>query len=96
MSARGVVFLWDDRPDRNVDHIRRHGMTPELWEKVYFNAARRQSDKDDATIEVAEGRVGRRPYRIVYEVLSDVRMRLIDLPHHGISHQPARTGAVKQ
>ena len=54
-------------------------MTPELWEKVYFNAARRQSDKDDATIEVAEGRVGRRLYRIVYEVLSDVRVRPIEI-----------------
>ena len=79
MTVSGVVFLWDDRPGRNVEHIRRHGLTPELWEKVYFTATRRQPDKDDSTIEVAEGRVARRLYRIVYEVLGDQRIRPIEI-----------------
>jgi hypothetical protein len=79
MISSGVVFLWDDRPGKNVEHIRRHGLTPELWERVYSAASRRQPDKDDATIEVAEGRVARRLYRIVYEVLSDRRVRPIEI-----------------
>ena len=79
MTIRGVIFLWDDRPGKNIDHIRRHGMTPELWERVYFAANRRQPDKDDATIEVAEGRVAGRLYRIVYEVLGDLRVRPIEI-----------------
>lgn len=79
MSIIGVRFLWDDRPGKNVEHIRRHGLTPELWEKVYFAATRRQPDKDDATIEVAEGRAARRLYRIVYEVQGDRRIRPIEI-----------------
>jgi hypothetical protein len=79
MTTTGVVFLWDDRPGKNVEHIRRHGMTPELWEQVYFAATRRQPDKDDSTIEVAEGRVARRLYRIVYEVLGDLRIRPVEI-----------------
>jgi hypothetical protein len=79
MAIGDVVLLWDDRPGRNVEHIRRHGLTPELWEKVFFAAIRRQADKDDPTIEVAEGRVARRLYRIVYEVLSDHRIRPIEI-----------------
>lgn len=74
-----VIFLWDDRPGRNVEHIRRHGLTPKLWELVFFAATRRQSDKDDASIEVAEGRVARQLYRIVYEVLGDLRIRPIEI-----------------
>ncbi len=54
-------------------------MSPELWEQVYFAATRRQPDKGDATIEVAEGRVARRLYRIVYEVLGDLRIRPIEI-----------------
>ena len=61
----------DDRPGKNIEHVARHGMTPELWEQVYVTATRRQPDKDNAAIEVAEGRVARRLYRIVYEVLDD-------------------------
>ena len=79
MTMSGVVFLWDDRPGRNVEHMRRHGLTPELQEKVSFAATRRQPDKDDATIEVAEDRVARRLYRIVYEVLGDLRIRPIEI-----------------
>lgn len=79
MPIGDVVFLWDDRPGKNVEHIRRHGMTPELWERVFFAATRRQPDKDDAAIEVAEGRVARRLYRIVYEVLGDLRIRPIEI-----------------
>ena len=76
MSNGDVVFLWDDRAGRNIEHIRRHGLTPKLWESVYFAATRRQPDKDDTTIEVAEGRVDRRLYRIVYE---DLRIRPIGI-----------------
>jgi len=54
-------------------------LTPELWEQVYFAATRRQTDKDDAAIEVAEGRVARHLYRIVYEVLGDLRIRPIEI-----------------
>ncbi len=79
MTISGVVFLWDDRPGKNVEHIQRHGLTTELWELVYFAATRRQPDKDDATIEVAEGRVVRRLYRIVYEVLGDRRVKPIEI-----------------
>ena len=79
MAFGDVVFLWDDRPGKNVEHIRRHGLTPELWEQVYFAATRRQTDKDDAAIEVADGRVARRLYRIVYEVLGDLRIRPIEI-----------------
>jgi hypothetical protein len=79
MTIGDVVFLWDNRPGKNLEHIRRHGLTPELWEQVYFAATRRQPDKDDATIEVAEGRVARRLYRIVYEVLRDLRIRPIEI-----------------
>ncbi len=79
MTKGDVVFLWDGRPGKNVEHIRRHGLTTELWERVYFAATRRQPDKDDATIEVAEGRVARRLYRIVYEVLGDLRVKPIEI-----------------
>ena len=79
MAFGDVVFLWDGRPGKNVEHIRRHGLTPELWEQVYFAATRRQTDKDDAAIEVAEGRVARQLYRIVYEVLGDLRIRPIEI-----------------
>ena len=44
MAIGDVVFLWDDRPCKNVEHIRRHGLTPELWEQVYFAATRRRAD----------------------------------------------------
>jgi hypothetical protein len=47
-----VAFLWDDRPGKNIEHIRRHGLTPELWEQVCFAATRRQTDADDANLEV--------------------------------------------
>lgn len=79
MSTSDVVFLWDDRPGKNVEHIQRHGLTPELWELVYHAATRRRPDKDDATIEIAEGRVARRLYRIVYEVLGDLGIRPIEI-----------------
>ena len=79
MAIGDVVFLWDYRPGKNVEHIQRHGLTPDLWEQVYFAATRRQADKDDAAIEVAEGRVARRLYRIVYEVLGDLRIRPIEI-----------------
>jgi len=79
MIAGDVVFLWDERPGRNVEHIRCHGLTPELWESVYFAATRRQRDKEDSTIEVAEGRVARRLYRIVYEVLGNLQVRPIEI-----------------
>ena len=79
MTMSDVVFLWDDRPGKNVEHIRRHGLTTELWELVYFAATRRQPDKDDATIGVAEGRVARRLYRIVYEVLGNLRVKPIEI-----------------
>jgi len=88
MSIGQVVFLWDDRPGKNVEHIRRHGLTPELWEGVFFAASRRRPDKDDDSIEVAEGRVARRLYRIVYEVLGDRRIQPIEIfPITGFSIQ---------
>jgi len=79
MTMSNVVFLWDDRPGKNVEHILRHGITTELWEQVYFAATRRQPDKDDPAIEVAEGKVARRLYRIVYEVIGDRRVRPIEI-----------------
>ena len=74
-----VAFLWDNRPGENVDHIKRHGMTTELWERVFHQASKRRADKDDATIEVAEGRIDRRLYRIVYELLSGRAVRPIEI-----------------
>jgi hypothetical protein len=74
-----VTFLWDDRPGKNIEHILRHGLTPKLWEQVFFAATRRQADADDATIEVAEGRVVGCLYRIVYEVLGSLRVRPIEI-----------------
>jgi hypothetical protein len=79
VTPSGVVFLWDDRPGKNVEHIEHHGLTPDLWERVYFAATRRQCDKDDASVEVAEGRVAGCLYRIVYEVLRDLRRRRIEV-----------------
>ena len=29
-QAAFIVFLWDQRPGSNVDHVRSHGMTPAL------------------------------------------------------------------
>lgn len=64
-------FLWDDRPGRNLEHIAAHGMTPALWEEVYRRATVHGPDKDDVTVTVAEGRVHRHLYRILYVVQED-------------------------
>lgn len=66
-----TYFLWDARPGRNLDHIARHGLTADLWEQVYHQATRRAYDKDDETVLVAEGRVGRQRFRILYAILED-------------------------
>ena len=48
-----AVFLWDQRPGSNVDHIRSHGMTPDLWEMVFYHAHLRLPDKDDSSVFTA-------------------------------------------
>jgi hypothetical protein len=64
-------FLWDTRPGRNVDHVVAHGMSTAQWEDVYHRASHAAPDKDDETITVAEGRLGRQWYRIIYAEQGD-------------------------
>lgn len=78
-----IRFLWDERPGRNLEHIATHGMSPELWEEVYHRARRRMSDKDDASVMVAEGRARGRAYRIVYAIEDDAVVPLTILPITG-------------
>ncbi|MBN8524371.1 MAG: hypothetical protein J0M02_03425 [Planctomycetes bacterium] len=78
-----VSFLWDDRPGRNVAHIAAHGMSKALWEEVYHRAVRRMSDKDDASVMVAEGRARGRAYRIIYAIDEDHVIPLSILPITG-------------
>jgi len=78
-----VLFLWDDRPGRNLEHIAAHGMTAALWEEVYHRATRRMPDKDDASVMMAEGRTRRGSYRIVYAIEDDVVVPLTILPITG-------------
>jgi len=87
-----VVFLWDERPGSNVDHIRSHGMTPGMWEAVFHVASTRAPDKDDPTLIVAEGRSQRRLFRIVYSVDGDTIIPLTILPITGfpIAHRGLR------
>jgi hypothetical protein len=58
-------------------------MTPELWEEVYHQAVLRMTDKDDASIMVAEGRASGGRYRIVYAIEGDVVVPLTILPITG-------------
>jgi hypothetical protein len=76
-------FLWDNRPGSNIDHIRSHGMTPELWEVVFHHAHLRRPDKDDPSIFTAEGRAGRQLFRIVYGVDEDTIIPLSIIPITG-------------
>lgn len=78
-----VVFLWDERPGSNVDHIRSHGMTPELWEAVFHQAGNQAPDKDDPSVIVAEGRSQGRLFRIVYSVDGDTIIPLTIIPITG-------------
>jgi hypothetical protein len=78
-----VVFLWDERPGSNVDHIRSHGMTPRLWEAVYHQACNHAPDKDDPSVIVAEGRSQGGLFRIVYSVDGDTIVPLTIIPITG-------------
>ena len=78
-----MVFLWDERPGANVDHIGAHGLTPALWEAVYHHASLRLSDKDDPSIFAAEGRAQGRLFRIVYAVYGDSIIPLTIIPITG-------------
>lgn len=66
--AGGTAFHWDSRPGGNIDHIRDHGLTTGMWETLYQQRQLEWTDKEDATISVAEARLSGRLYRIVYEV----------------------------
>jgi hypothetical protein len=78
-----VVFLWDERPGSNVDHIRSHGMTTGLWEAVFHHARNQAPDKDDASVIVAEGRSNGRLFRIAYSVDGDTVIPLTIIPITG-------------
>lgn len=78
-----TVFLWDKRPGSNIDHIRAHGMTPELWEMVFHHAHLRRPDKDDPSLFTAEGRARGKLFRIVYGVDDDTIIPLSIIPITG-------------
>lgn len=78
-----VVFLWDERPGSNIDHISAHGLTPTLWETVYHQAGLRMPDKDDPSIFAAEGRARGQLFRIVYSVDGDTITPLTVVPITG-------------
>jgi hypothetical protein len=78
-----IVFLWDERPGLNSDHIRAHGLTPALWETVYLHASLRLPDKDDPSIYAAEGRAQGQLFRIVYAVDGDTVTPLTIVPITG-------------
>lgn len=78
-----VVFLWDERPGANVDHIRAHGMTPDTWETVFHHANIHTPDKDEASVLVAEGRAHGRLFRIAYSVDGDTIIPLTIIPITG-------------
>ena len=65
---RRPFFLWDSRPGANIDHIAEHGLTTALWEAVFHAINQDDTDKDDPSIHVAEGRVKGVLYRIVYQI----------------------------
>ncbi|MBA3698754.1 MAG: hypothetical protein H0W78_07860 [Planctomycetes bacterium] len=68
MNDVRVDYHWDSRPGGNIDHIRDHGLTTTMWETLYLHRHSEWTDKDDATVSVAESRLHGRLYRIVYEV----------------------------
>ena len=78
-----IVFLWDQRPGSNVDHVRSHGMTPALWEMVFHHAHLRLPDKDDSSVFTAEGKVGKQLFRIIYGVDDDTIIPLSIIPITG-------------
>jgi hypothetical protein len=85
-----INFLWDPRPGSNIDHIAAHGMTTQQWESVFHNADRREEDKDEPSFVVAEGRLKKRLFRIVYELDGDVVVPILHHSNHGLSHHTSR------
>ena len=78
-----VVFLWDERPGSNVDHVSAHGLTPALWEAVYDYASVRLADKDDPSIFAAEERARGRLFGIVYADDGDSIISMTIIPITG-------------
>lgn len=78
-----VVFLWDERPGSNIDHVRSHGMTPGIWETVFHHASHHLPDKDDASLMAAEGRSQGRLFRIVYSIDGDTIIPVTIIPITG-------------
>jgi hypothetical protein len=78
-----VVFLWDERPGSNIDHIRSHGLTPDLWEAVFRHAEVCLPDKDDPSIFAAEGKVRGQRFRIVYGIDGETVIPLTIIPITG-------------
>jgi hypothetical protein len=85
-----INFLWDPRPGSNIDHIAAHGLTTQQWESVFHNADRREEDKDEPSFVVAEGRLKKRLFRIVYELDGDVVVPILHHSNHGLSHHTSR------
>jgi hypothetical protein len=65
---RRAEYLWDIRPGMNVDKVKAHGLTTEMWERVYESALEAIEDKDDPTVYVAVARVAGTIFRVVYSI----------------------------
>jgi len=91
--VRRAIYLWDHRPGRNIEHITDHGLTPEVWEYVYEHAPSPYEDKDDTTVNFAEGRMQGQLYRIYYYITDDSVIPITILP---ISGFPVKRRASKR
>jgi len=58
-------------------------MTPATWERVYHAATRWTTDKNDGSIHAAEGRIGGRWYRIIYDIDADTIIPITIIPITG-------------